>query len=144
MSLRLEIVSVGKLRDRTVASLCDEYEKRARSFVPFGRAEAKDEAAAIAWARKTGGPVVLLDERGAQVTSTELAAWLRDWQEQGRRVVSFLIGGADGFDDGHRRAADQLLGLSRLTLPHRLALLLLCEQLYRAGTLLAGHPYHHA
>ena len=60
------------------------------------------------------------------------------------RRVDLLIGDAHGFDDAARSRADRVLALSRLTLPHRLAQLLLCEQLYRAGTILAGHPYHHA
>ena len=85
----------------------------------------------------------MLDERGEQLTSEALAALLGGWRDAGVREVEFAIGDAHGFDDEARRAADHVLALSRLTLPHRLAQVLLVEQLYRAGTILAGHPYHH-
>src|SRR5690606_16928211 len=88
-------------------------------------------------------PRVILDERGQQITSSTLANWIGDWRDRGVRRVDFLIGDAHGFTDQDRESADKVLALSRLTLPHRLAQLLLVEQLYRAGTILAGHPYHH-
>ena len=75
--------------------------------------------------------------------TTFLARWLDTWRSGGVRQVSFYIGDADGFTAEDRDGAERLLALSRLTLPHRLARLILLEQLYRAATLLAGHPYHH-
>lgn len=142
--MRLGVIAVGKLKDRGLLAGCEEYQKRSRAFLPIERVEVRDEAGAWERATRAGGPIVVLDERGAQIDSPTLASWLSDFRIAGSRHVSFLIGGADGFSDDDRRRADRLLGLSRLTLPHRLAQLLLCEQLYRAGTLLAGHPYHHA
>jgi len=142
--MRLAIIAVGKLKERGLAELCDEYQKRCRTLLPFDRFEAKDEAAAWERADKLPGPTVVLDERGEQIDSPTLAAWLRGWQARAERNVAFLIGGADGFSDGDRDRADRLLGLSRLTLPHRFAQVLLCEQIYRAATLLTGHPYHRA
>lgn len=142
--MRLTIIAVGKLKDRPVVALCEEYEKRCRAFLALERLEARDEAAAWDRATKLGGRTVLLDERGEQLDTPGLATWLGTWRDRGERNVVFLIGGAHGFGDADRERADRVLALSRLTLPHRLAQLLLCEQLYRAGTLLAGHPYHHA
>jgi 23S rRNA (pseudouridine1915-N3)-methyltransferase len=84
---------------------------------------------------------VMLDERGRQVTTAELAGHLRAWRHDGRDVA-FVIGGADGLDPAIKNSADLLLALSALTLPHGLARLLLIEQLYRAASLLQGHPYH--
>ncbi len=87
--------------------------------------------------------VVLLDERGRQLTSKSLAERLSVWQSDGRNL-SFVIGGPDGVPDTVRQRADFTWSLSGLTLPHGLARVLLAEQLYRAWSLQAGHPYHRA
>jgi len=84
---------------------------------------------------------VVLDERGVQATTRELAAWLQDWMAEGVSPA-FVIGGADGLDDSVKARAGKLLGLSRLTLPHALARVLLAEQVYRAACIIKGHPYH--
>ncbi len=85
--------------------------------------------------------VVLLDERGKELTSRALAARLTDWQTDSRDLC-FIIGGPDGVSDAIRQRADVTWSLSRLTLPHGMARVLLAEQLYRAWSLQAGHPYH--
>ena len=85
--------------------------------------------------------VVLLDERGKQMRSQELASKLSDWQTDGRDLC-FIIGGPDGVADACRRRADSTWSLSQLTLPHGLARVLFAEQMYRAWSLLSGHPYH--
>ena len=87
--------------------------------------------------------VVLLDERGKQLSSELLATKLADWQVDGRDLC-FVIGGPDGVSDACRQRADFIWSLSRLTLPHGLARVLFFEQLYRAWSLQAGHPYHRA
>jgi len=84
---------------------------------------------------------VALDERGRQVSTRELADLLSGWMQSGRDVA-FFIGGADGLDAEMLAQADVKLALSRLTLPHALVRVLLAEQLYRAASLIAGHPYH--
>lgn len=95
-------------------------------------------------ARLGGGErVVVLDERGTALSTAALAERIEAWQHDGRDVA-LLIGGADGHSPGLRAQADELVSLSALTLPHALARLLLVEQLYRAYTLLIGHPYHRA
>lgn len=155
----LRVLAIGKLKDPRVAALCDEYVTRARTLVPIERVECRGareqwqraneggkapRAPAAAPASRGSSPVVVLDERGQQLDTLALARWVEGWQAEGHRRVDFLIGDADGYDDDARARADRVLALSRLTLPHRLAQLLLCEQLYRVGTVLAGHPYHHA
>ncbi len=85
--------------------------------------------------------LVALDERGKDLTTREFAARLRGWMDESR-PVAFLVGGADGLDPALKREASFQLRLSSLTLPHALAQLVLCEQLYRAVSLLRGHPYH--
>jgi len=90
---------------------------------------------------RSGEQVVLLDERGKQMTSQELARKLGDWQSDGRDLC-FIIGGPDGVADKVRQRADSSWSLSSLTLPHGLARVLYAEQLYRAWSLQTGHPYH--
>jgi 23S rRNA (pseudouridine1915-N3)-methyltransferase len=141
--MRLVVLAQGKKLDAHTAALCDEYVKRTSPLLPMERhacTTAKQQ-----WERAAAlrGPVVVLDERGVQLATTELAARVDAWRTAGTREVAFLVGGADGFDDDERRRADVVLALSRLTLPHRLAQLFLCEQLYRVATILHGHPYHH-
>lgn len=85
--------------------------------------------------------VVLLDERGKQYSSQELAEKLAEWQADGRDLC-LIIGGPDGVSDAVRQRADKLWSLSRLTLPHGMVRTLLAEQLYRAWSLQVGHPYH--
>jgi 23S rRNA (pseudouridine1915-N3)-methyltransferase len=142
--VRLRVLAIGKLKDARLAELCDEYVVRSRPYAPIERVECRSPADQWQRAGEGASPVVLLDERGEQLDSVALSRWVRAFQDGGRRRIDFLIGDADGYDDAARSRADRVLALSRLTLPHRLAQLILCEQLYRVGTLLAGHPYHHA
>lgn len=89
-----------------------------------------------------GAVVVLLDEKGEQLTSMELAQKLERWRDDGRREARFMIGGADGFGDAERDGADLLLAFGRATWPHLLARAMLAEQLWRATSIVANHPYH--
>lgn len=139
----LHVIAVGKLKDEGYERACEAYVKRSRPFLPLQRRACRDAKALWQAASSTSGPIVVMDERGEQPTSEQLAAWLRRWRDDGVRAVSFLIGDAHGFSDEERGRADRVLALSALTLPHRIAQVVLCEQLYRAGTILAGHPYHH-
>jgi len=88
-----------------------------------------------------GGTLIALDERGRAVTTQGLSVMLADWMREGSHPV-FAIGGADGHDEGVRQRASKLVSLSALTLPHGLVRVLLAEQLYRAWSILARHPYH--
>lgn len=140
----IEVIAVGKLKDRGLEQLCATYVKRVQPFAKVTVVEAKNtEAVRKRLASLRGGATVLLDERGQQPTTKTFADWISSWRQQNLTKVALCIGDAHGFSDEDRRAATHLLGLSRLTLPHRLARLLLLEQIYRACSLLAGHPYHH-
>ena len=85
---------------------------------------------------------ILLDEKGEQLGSVALAQKLEQWRDGGRREARFLIGGADGFDDEARASADLLIAFGKATWPHLLARAMLAEQLWRATSILARHPYH--
>ena len=138
--MELRVLAIGKLKQAGLESLVADYVKRSRTLLPVRVEHLRD---ATALRSQLDRPRVILDERGEQITSEALAAWLGEWRDRGVRRVDFAIGDAHGFSDDDRKGADKTLALSRLTLPHRLALVLLVEQLYRAGTILAGHPYHH-
>ena len=93
---------------------------------------------------RTPAMIVLLDERGRAMTSQQFAAWLGRERDEGRQRIVFAIGPADGWPAASKKRADLLLSLGAMTLAHELARVVLCEQLYRALTILAGHPYHRA
>lgn len=153
--MRIAIVAVGQRQPRwaddAVADYLDrfpadwavrltEVKPEPRDGRPLARllaAEAQRLRAAI----PAGFMVVVLDERGDELTTRELAESLRRWRDEGE-AVAFVIGGADGIDADFKRHARLRLRLSALTLPHALARVLLVEQLYRAWSILAGHPYH--
>lgn len=86
--------------------------------------------------------MIALDERGQAMTSAEFATLLAGWRDSGTRHLNIVIGGPDGLDAEFTRAAALTLSLGRMTLPHGLARAVLAEQLYRAASILAGHPYH--
>jgi len=135
-------LAVGKLKSPALESLCAEYVQRARPLLPIEVHDCRDLPALRTRTQRLAGPRVVLDERGELPDTQGLAQWLRRWRDVGTRSVCFLLAGSDGFEDEDRARADRVLAVSRLTLPHRIARLVLLEQLYRAATILAGHPYH--
>ncbi len=140
--MKITVLAVGKLRDAWVREGCDEYAKRIARHQPLDVVEVKD-AAQLASRVPPRARLVVLDERGREPTSAELAARVAAWQA-GALPVALVVGGADGLPADLVARADEKLALSRLTLPHRLARLLLLEQLYRALSILRGEPYHRA
>jgi len=102
----------------------------------------REEAAALEKSLHAGTALMLLDERGKTYDSEQFAAMLSRWNDAGKRDLVIAIGGADGHDSGLRQRADAVISLGKMTWPHQLVRILLAEQLYRAATLLAGHPYH--
>ena len=134
-------MAAGKLREAWVRDGCADYAKRIDRHLRFEILEVKDSAA-IAARIPDRFRVVALDERGRECTSAELGAKLGAWMGSGMAGVAFLIGDADGLGPELLARADEKLALSRLTLPHRLARLLLTEQLYRALSIVRGEPYH--
>ncbi len=140
--MKLRVFAAGKPKDAALRTLVEEYVKRSSRFQPLEVTHLRDASAIRGALESSAAPRVLLDERGEQPSTRELAGWLERWRDQGTREVCFFVGDADGFTEAERGRADRILSLSRLTLPHRVALLVLAEQLYRAASLLAGHPYH--
>lgn len=137
--MQLHIVARGKIGRSPEAELVDRYLKRITW--PTRVTELPD----------TGGRVpdlppharrVVLDETGVVLGSVDFATRLGRWRDDGVRETRFLIGAADGFDDTERAEADLLLSFGRATWPHMLARAMLAEQLFRATSILAGHPYH--
>lgn len=152
--MRLRLLAVGRDRSGLFAPAVEEYLGRLSRTLRLelvelpearrhaGTPRAREEEGETILARvKAGERLVALDERGEQPTSVELARRVARWQERGQDVA-LVIGGADGLAPAVLERAQERLSLSRLTLPHRLARLVLVEQLYRAATILRGEPYH--
>jgi 23S rRNA (pseudouridine1915-N3)-methyltransferase len=144
--VKLQIAWIGKTKDASIRALSAEYLQRISRYVDSESHEMSSENALLELtAGKTGRttPVlVLLDARGRQFTSEEFAGLLRDQQDRGTQNLFFGIGPADGFSDKARGAADLILSFGKMTLAHELARIVLLEQIYRAFTILKGHPYH--
>lgn len=135
----LHIIARGKIGGSPEAELVQRYEKRITW--PIKITELPESGGRVA-APQTPVRSVLLDERGKNLTSEELAQILERWRDDGIREARFVIGAADGHAAEERRGADLLLAFGKATWPHLLARAMLAEQLYRATTILAGHPYH--
>ena len=142
--MKLTIAWIGKTKNSAIQSITDEYLKRLRQFAEAEGVALKDETALLKLreGRGTKRRLVLLDSRGKQLSSEELAAFLREHQDRNATPLLFAIGPADGFSDELRRKADFVLSIGRMTLAHELARVVLLEQVYRAFTVLKGHPYH--
>ena len=135
----LHVIARGKIGRSPEAELVARYEKRLQW--PFRLTELPD-AGGRAPEPAAHSRTVLLDERGRQLSSEALAAQLGRWREEGVREVRFVLGAADGHAEADRASADLLLAMGAMTWPHLLARAMLAEQLYRATTIVAGHPYH--
>ena len=153
--MRVRVIAIGTRMPSWVRSACDEYLTRLRgslavALTEIAPASRRAGGAPQAVARESerllasllpADHVVALDERGRQLTTRELAGWLGGRMQQGEDLA-FLIGGPDGLAPAVLARSNYTLALSRLTLPHALARVLLTEQLYRAHCILANHPYH--
>lgn len=135
----LHIVARGRIGRSPEADLLDRYVKRLSW--PFKHTELPDTGGRMPM-REPGTVLVMLDEKGEQLTSMQFAKKLEGWRDQGRRETRFLIGAADGFDDDQRAEADLLIAFGKATWPHLMARAMLAEQLWRATSILANHPYH--
>lgn len=141
--VKLKIAWVGKTKEAAIKSLTEEYLERINRFVPVEGVSLKDEASLKNVAgRGVRQFLVLLDSRGKQLSSEELAKFLGNYQEQSSLPLVFAVGPANGFNDEVRKSASLLLSLGKMTLAHELARVVLLEQLYRGFTILKGHPYH--
>jgi len=135
----LHIVARGKIGRSPEAELVDRYLKRIAW--PAKLTELPDRGGKIPDLPQ-GSVTIALDERGQALTSVELAKKLEAWRDGGKREARFLIGAADGHEEAQRRSADLLLSFGPATWPHLLVRAMLAEQLFRATSILAGHPYH--
>jgi 23S rRNA (pseudouridine1915-N3)-methyltransferase len=143
--MKIKIAWIGKTKEPAIQSLTDEYLKRIARYAEVSTASFKDEVALLTLARgerqKEKHRLILLDSRGKQLSSEELAAFIEREQAQALPVL-FAVGGADGFSQQTREQAAVTISLGKITLPHELARIVLLEQLYRAFTILTKHPYH--
>ncbi len=150
--MRLTIIAVGRIRRCAAGTLFEEYQARlswrlgVREIEVQGKLSASErrarEGVRVLDAVPRGAVVVALDESGTMLSSAALAERLRAWQEAGKSDIVFLIGGAEGHARAVRERAALVLSLGPMTWPHFLVRGMLAEQLYRAETILSGHPYH--
>jgi 23S rRNA (pseudouridine1915-N3)-methyltransferase len=140
--VKIVVLAVGKLRDRSFTALCDDYAARARRHLGVDVVEVEDDAAlARKWPAQ--GETIALEVGGESWTTERFARHLGERMLHGARTLTFAIGGADGLPAALSARAGLRLSLSAMTLPHRMARLVLLEQIYRALTIIRGEPYHH-
>ncbi len=150
--MNIVIAAVGKSKPGAERDLFDSYTGRVPWRIDVKEIEIKKEMAvdarrireaeALLEAIPEGARIIALDERGKNEASDVFAKRLGRWRDDGVRAVAFIIGGADGLDESVRKRADAVVSFGALTWPHMLVRALLSEQLYRAHTILTGHPYH--
>ncbi len=156
--MRLIVVAVGRAKAGPESELAARYQERAakagkslgfravetvtldESRLPDTAARKGEEAAAIR--RVRAGRLILLDERGKSLGSADFAALLGRWKDSSEEAATLVVGGPDGLDPALRAEADLVLSFGAMTWPHQLVRIMALEQLYRAVTILAGHPYH--
>ena len=144
--MKLRIAWIGKTKEPAIQSLTDEYLKRLSRYADAQGMALKDESALLKLCGSQARPVrhtlVLLDSRGKQLSSEEFAEFLGNHQDHNPLPLLFAVGPANGFTAKTRQEANSLLSLGKMTVAHELARVVLLEQLYRAFTILKGHPYH--
>jgi len=140
--MKLAVAWIGKSKDAHYRALTDEYAKRITRYAPLEPHELRSEAALVELVTKQRAVFIALDTRGKQMTSEELADYLRGHQQRGTQRLLFAVGPADGFAAATLQRAVLTLSFGKMTLAHDLARVVLLEQLYRALTIMAGHPYH--
>ncbi len=158
--VKLDVLAIGRLKAGPERDLVVRYSERLKGLgrgigldgprlVECAESPARrdvdrklEEARSLIAEIREGYRVVMFDERGATLDSGQFAAMLGEWRDSGVAGATFLIGGADGLDGTFREKAARVLAFGAMTLPHQLVRVLVLEQLYRAGTILSGHPYH--
>jgi 23S rRNA (pseudouridine1915-N3)-methyltransferase len=142
--MKLHLAWIGKTKEQAIAVLTAEYVKRIQRYIPTEQHEFKSETALLEFAakEKIRPTLVLMDERGVHLSSLDFSKFISKHQDHGTQALMFVIGPADGFSDETRKQAGAMLSLGKMVLAHELARVVLLEQVYRAFTILAGHPYH--
>lgn len=144
--MKIKIAWIGKTKEPAIAALTEEYLKRISRYAQVEALLLRDEQDLLA---KFSSPkiaakstLVLMDSRGKEFSSEQFAKFLGDYQDRNPLPLVLAVGGADGFSDAVRAAAQHVISLGKMTLAHELARVVLLEQVYRAFTILKGHPYH--
>lgn len=147
--MKIKIAWIGKTKDPAIEALTAEYLKRISRYVQAEGIALRDEAGLLEICGKTAqakagakSSLTVLDSRGKEFSSEQFSKFLGDYQDRNPLPLVFAIGGADGFRDQTRAEAEYVISLGKMTLPHELARVVLLEQVYRAFTILKGHPYH--
>ena len=150
--MRITLAAVGRNKAGATKELYELYAARLRWQLTLKEVEERrplppealkaQEGELLLAALPKGAKVIALDEGGKEMASRDFATLLGRWQDDGTQDLAFMIGGADGLSRAARQAADRILSLGRMTWPHMLVRGMLAEQLYRAESILAGHPYH--
>ena len=147
--MKIKIAWIGKTKEPAIRTLTDEYLKRISRYVLAEGVSMRDEAALLEMSGRSAATkvapkstLILMDSRGKEFSSEQFAKFLGDYQDRNPLPLIFAIGSADGFSDAARAAAQHTISLGKMTLAHELARVVLLEQIYRAFTILKGHPYH--
>ena len=144
--MKITILAIGKCKSKSPeAQIIEEYLKRSSWNIQIkekDNSNQEDEAKFLQNQIPEGAKVIVLDERGENIKSLELAAKIEKWQSNGCSELCFIIGGADGHLQSTRDKADLILSFGKLTLPHMLMRAVLTEQIYRVQKIIEGHPYH--
>lgn len=144
--MKIKVVWFGKTKERAIQALTVEYVTRISRYADVEAFAVRDEESLLKLKERGGNrpahKLILLDSRGKQLTSEELARFLQEQQSRNPLPLVFAVGPADGFTESARKSAALILSLGKMTLAHELARVVLLEQLYRAFTILKGHPYH--
>jgi 23S rRNA (pseudouridine1915-N3)-methyltransferase len=150
--LKIKIAWIGKTKEPAIQSLTDEYLKRISRYTQIEGLAARDETTLLEMCGRTAekastntaarSTLCLMDSRGKEFSSEQFAKFLDDYQDRNPLPLVFAIGGADGFSVKARGTAQYVISLGKMTLAHELARVVLLEQIYRAFTILKGHPYH--
>ncbi len=145
VAVKLRIAWVGKTKEPAIQALTAEYLKRIARYNPVEASETTSEEAVLKLCEKssrTAPVLILMDSRGKQLSSEELAEFVKTHLERGTQELIFAVGPADGWSYETGTKATVRISMGKMTLPHELARVVLLEQLYRAFTILKGHPYH--
>jgi 23S rRNA (pseudouridine1915-N3)-methyltransferase len=151
--VKLKIAWIGKTKEPAIQALTEEYLKRISRYAQVEGVSLRDEAvllelcgrgasSGVMKSRGAKATLALLDSRGKEFSSEGFAKFLGDYQDRNPLPLVLAVGGADGFSDAARAAAQNTISLGKMTLAHELARVVLLEQVYRAFTILKGHPYH--
>lgn len=145
--MKIRIAWIGKTKEPAIASLSEEYLKRISRYAQAEGIALRDEQDLLAKFGASGkagskSTLILMDSHGKEFSSEQFAKFLGDYQDRNPLPIVFAIGGADGFSKDTISAAHHIISLGKMTLAHELARVVMLEQIYRAFTILKGHPYH--